>query len=485
MKPRSFYCHTVALAFFLGGVALSSRAQASAPQERPNILVILVDDLGYGDLGSYGHPTILSPNLDRLAEEGIRFTDFYSAAPVCSPARAGFLTGRIPSRIGIYDWIPPGSDVHLPVEETTVATLLHDAGYATSLFGKWHLNGALDSDQPQPDDHGFDHWYATAGFAMPSHHNPFNFVLNGVELGPLEGYACQLVTDEAIRWLRDVRDPAKPFFQFVSYHEPHEAIASPPELIAGYPATQNVNEAEYFANVTNLDLAVGRLLDALDELGLADDTFVLFTSDNGPEMLNRHPQAHRSYGSAGPLRGKKLQLWEGGIRVPGIVRWPGRAPAGVVSRTPVSGIDLLPTLCEVAGVQVPARIELDGASLVPALNGKELQREVPLFWYHYKSWGGPKVVMRRGSWKFAGYWDGPERLRTDSATMRPGDLKLIRTTPLVRFELYDLESDLGERKDLASAEPEVFKAMKAEMLELYTEVQAQGRDWRESWLRRW
>lgn len=485
MNFPSCYRLVVVLAVSLAGVLPCCTGHAATSLERPNILVILVDDLGYGDLGSYGHPNIRSPNLDRLAQNGMRFTDFYSAAPVCSPARAGFLTGRIPSRIGVYDWIPPGSDVHLPAEEMTVATLLREAGYATSLFGKWHLNGALDNGQPQPDDHGFDYWYATAGFAMPSHRNPFNFMLNGVEVGPLEGFACQLVTDEAIRWLHELRDPSKPFFQFVSYHEPHEAIASPAELVAGYPATQNLNEAEYFANVTNLDLAVGRLLDTLDDLGLTEDTFVLFTSDNGPEMLNRHPQAQRSYGSAGALRGKKLQLWEGGIRVPGIVRWPGRVPAGVVSETAVSGIDLLPTLCEIAGVQLSQTIQIDGASMVPALEGKELRREVPLFWYHYKSWGGPKVVMRRGDWKLAGYWAGPERLRTDSSTMRPGDVKMIRTTPLVRFELFDLERDPGELSDVSASNPKIAEAMKIEMLRLYSEIQSQGRAWRESWLRRW
>lgn len=462
-------------------------AQGSeAFDSRPNILVILVDDLGYADLGSYGHPTIRSPNLDRLAGEGLRFTDFYSAAPVCSPARAAFLTGRIPVRTGIYDWIPPGSDMHLTADQTTVAELLRDAGYQTSMLGKWHLNGALDADQPQPDDHGFDHWYATAGFATPTHLDPFNFVLNGGEVGPLEGYACQLVTDEAIRWLNEERDPARPFFQFVSYHEPHEAIASPPELVASYPATQNPQEAEYFANVTNLDLAVGRLLAALDVLDLADNTFVLFTSDNGPEMLNRHPQARRSYGSAGPLRGKKLQLWEGGIRVPGIVRWPGHTQAGSVSAMPVSGVDLLPTLCAVGGVPLPEELELDGVDATPVFAGNDLDREVPLFWYHYKAWGGPRAVMREGRWKLVGFWDGPERLRTDSATMRPGDLELIRTTKLIRFELFDLETDPGERHDVAAKNPAVFEVMRTRMVKLLAEVQADARRaWKESWLRRW
>ncbi len=452
---------------------------------RPNFVIMVADDLGYGDLGSYGHPEIRTPNLDQLADEGMSFADAYAAAPVCSPARTGLLTGRIPSRVGIYDWIPPGSDVHLPMEETTFAELLRDAGYQTVYLGKWHLNGGLGTDQPQPDDHGFDHWLATTGFAMPTHLNPFNFVRNGEELGPLEGYACQLLSDEAILWMTTIRDPDRQFLMVIGYHEPHEAIASPPELTASYPATQNRNEAEYFANVTNLDLAVGRVMTELHDLGLAKNTMVLFTSDNGPEMINRHPQAQRSYGSAGELRGRKLQLWEGGIRVPFIVRWPGHTAPGSVSATPVSAIDLLPTLCELAAVSIPETIVLDGASLTPALAGGEVDRVTPLFWHDYKAWGGPRVVLRDGRFKLAAWWDGPEIVRTDSSTMRPGDLELIATATLVRFELFDFETDPGERHDVADLFPEVFARMKTEMLELYGEIQADVHPWKESWLRRW
>jgi arylsulfatase A len=460
-------------------------AAAVPADDRPNFVVMVADDLGYGDLGSYGHLTVRTPNIDRLAEQGLRFTDGYAAAPVCSPARTGLLTGRIPSRVGVYDWIPPGSDVHLPAEETTIAELLRDAGYQTVYLGKWHLNGGLGTDQPQPDDHGFDHWFATTGFAMPTHLNPFNFALNGVEMGPMEGYACQLLSDEAVRWLNELRDPERPFVMVIGYHEPHEAIASPPDITATYPATQNRNEAEYFANITNLDLAVGRVIDTLDSLALADDTMVIFTSDNGPEMVNRHPQAQRSYGSAGGLRGRKLQLWEGGIRVPFIVRWPERTGPGGVSSTPVSGIDLLPTLCELAGVGVPDAIDLDSTSFAPALTGASIDRTTPLFWHDYKAWGGPRVVLRDGRFKLAGYWDGPEILRTDSSTMRPGDCELIRTAKLVFFELYDLESDPGERHDVADEHPEVVSTMKAEMLSIYGEIQAEVKQWEESWLRRW
>ena len=456
-----------------------------AAQERPNFVVIVADDLGWGDLGSYGHPTIRTPSIDRLAAEGLRFTDGYAAAPVCSPARAGLLTGRIPSLTGIFDWKPPGSDVHLRAEETTVASLLRDTGYDTCFVGKWHLNGGLNTDQPQPDDHGFDHWFATAGFAMPTHRNPFNFSRNGSETGPLEGYACQLVTDEAIGWLDARGDSTDPFFLLVSYHEPHEAIASPAELVDSYPSTQNRNEAEYFANVTHLDMAVGRLMEALGARGLDLDTLVVFTSDNGPEMVNRHPQAQRSYGSAGPYRGRKLQLWEGGIRVPFIVRWPGRVPAGAVSADPVSSIDLLPTLCALAGIELPEDLHVDGTDIGPTLAEKPLRRAAPLFWHHYKSWGGPKTALRSGRWKLVGYWDGPEILRTDSATMRPGDQELIRSAKLIRFELYDIVSDPGERRDVAGDHPEIVASLRSETLAIYGQIQEKEMGWSESWLRRW
>lgn len=453
--------------------------------ERPNFVVMVADDLGWGDLGSYGHPTIRTPHLDRLAERGIRFTDGYAAAPVCSPARAGLLTGRIPSRVGIYDWIPPGSDVHLKTSETTVAELLRDAGYETFYLGKWHLNGGLDTDQPQPDDHGFDHWLATAGFAMPSHLDPFNFALDGVELGPQRGYACQLLADQALRWLSRRHDRDRPFLMVIGFHEPHEVIASPPELTDSYPVTQNRQEAEYFANVTNLDSAVGRIVTALDAMGYAENTLVLFTSDNGPEMTNRHPQAQRSYGSAGILRGKKLQLWEGGIRVPFIVSWPGRIEPGTVSAVPVSGLDLLPTLAELAGVAPPVALELDGVSIAPALSDRPIERSTPLFWHDYKAWGGPRVVLRDGRFKLAAWWDGPEILRTDSSTMRPGDLELIRTAELVRFALYDLETDPGERHDVSAEHPEIVAALEPRLLEIYAAIQADVTPWNESWLRRW
>jgi len=202
-------------------------------------------------------------------------------------------------------------------------------------------------------------------------------------------------------------------------------------------------------------------------------------------MTNRHQQAQRSYGSAGGLRGHKLQLWEGGIRVPFIVRWPGHVAPGSLSDTAISGVDLLPSLCELAGVPVSETVDLDGASFAPAFSGDDVVRETPLFWHDYKAWGGPRVVLREGRFKLAAWWDGPEILRTDSSTMRPGDLELIATSRLVRFELFDLETDPGERVDVADRFPEVFANMKRQALELYGEIQADIHPWNESWLRRW
>ncbi|MEK6235911.1 MAG: sulfatase-like hydrolase/transferase, partial [Planctomycetales bacterium] len=217
---------------------------ASQVEAKPNIVVILCDDLGYGDLACYGHPHIKTPNLDRMAKDGVRLTDFYSTAPVCSPSRVGLLTGRSPNRAGVYDWIPASGNaakgrgrVHMRRSETTIPALLKDAGYATCVSGKWHCNAAFNSPkQPQPSDFGFDHWFATQNNAAPSHANPRNFVRNGKPVGPLQGYSCQIVVDEAIGWLEGHlrNNPRQPFFLYVPFHEPHEPVASPPELVAHY-----------------------------------------------------------------------------------------------------------------------------------------------------------------------------------------------------------------------------------------------------------
>jgi arylsulfatase A len=444
--------------------------------ERPNFLVILCDDLGYGDLGCYGHPAIKTPNLDKLASEGMRLTECYSSAPVCSPSRAGLMTGRTPSRLGIYDWISNGHPMHLKKEELTVATLLKKSGYATCHVGKWHLNGKFNSpEQPQPGDHGFEHWMSTQNNAAPSHENPTNFVRNGTPVGPQEGYSCEVVTSEAVRWLKELRDKSKPFFQFVCFHEPHEPIASPPDLVSQYPAAIKEGEALYYANVSNVDRSVGKLLATLDELKLTERTFVLFTSDNGPETLKRYASGWRSHGSPGPLRGMKLHLYEGGIRVPGIVRYPIRVKAGQTVSEPVCGLDILPTFCELAGVALPENHQLDGASVSSVLDGRPAERTVPLYWHYFRSIGAPKAAMRVGDFMILGHWDGPQL--GPGGSVHKGDCEAIKAAKLVGFELYNLKDDLGQTTDLAASQPEKLKELATLLVKKYEEVQAAGPLW--------
>lgn len=421
-------------------------------QKRPNIVVVLCDDLGYGDLGCYGHRHIQTPNLDRLATDGMQFIDCYAAAPVCSPSRAGMLTGRTPHRCGVYDWIPSDDSMHLRAEEVTVATLLKNAGYATCHVGKWHCNGRFNSsEQPQPDDHGFEYWFSTQNNASPTHHNPNNFVRNGKQVGGLEGYSSELIVDEGIRWLKNRRDREKPFCLFVWFHSPHEPIATGEEFVKLY---EGHKEAIYYGNVTQMDHAFGRLMKTLDELQLRDDTFVMFTSDNGPETLNRYKNAFRSFGSPGPLRGMKLHLYEGGIGVPGIIRWPEHSEPWSVSHEPISGTDILPTLCALAGIKVPDDRPIDGASILPIFEGRAVERQVPLYWRYDQALSKPFTVA-----------------------MRQGDWKLLADSSMTLFELYNLREDRTEKNNLVLSEAGRLEAMKQTLTELHHEIDAEGPQW--------
>jgi arylsulfatase A len=448
---------------------VAARGAAAELPARPNILVILCDDLGYGDIGCFGHPRIKTPHLDQLAAEGIKLTSCYASAPVCSASRAGLMTGRTPTRIGIYDWIPTNHAMHLTKDEISIATLLKRAGYRTCHVGKWHLNGKFNQpEQPQPGDHGFDHWMSTQNNAGPSHLNPRNFVRNGKRVGPQEGYACQLVVDEAIRWLESGKDSKQQFFQFVCFHEPHEPIASPPDLVASYGDVSPREKAEHHANITNMDLAVGRLLAKLDELKLAENTLVLFTSDNGPETLKRYPNAARSYGSPGDFRAMKLWLYEGGIRVPGILRWPAAKHGSRVIDEPVSNVDLLPTFCELAGIDPPKDRVLDGASFASLLRGEaKVERTTPLYWHYIHALGAPRAALRDGDWMILGKWKAGT----------PQTLAAGKKAELVEFELYNLRTDPSQQHDLASQEPEQLARLREQLVKKYAEVQAAGPVW--------
>lgn len=444
------------LAFALGFI-VSSMLQAA--EQRPNIIVILCDDLGYGDLGIHGHPHIQTPNLDALANSGIRFTNFYSTAPVCSPSRVGLMTGRSPNRAGVYDWIPPAGrarpdardQVHMRTGETTVAQLLKSAGYATCMAGKWHCNSHFNhADQPQPGDAGFDHWLATQNNAAPSHANPQNYVRNGKPVGPLEGFSCQIVAEETIDWMgqRQKANSDQPFFVYMAFHEPHEPVASPKELVEQYlSVTENRDQAEYFANVHNVDLAVGRVIRFLEKQKLRDNTLVVFTSDNGPETLLRYRSANRSWGVTGNHRGMKLHTHDGGIHVAGLLSWPGAVKAGQVIRQPVSALDLLPTLTELAGASLPENRTFDGMSLASLLTtGQFPNRTKPLVWAYYNAINEAKVAMRTREWKVLARLDSGEFQQLQNLT--PKTKKQLERATLTDFEIYNVDADPGETQNL-------------------------------------
>ncbi|MEM7010951.1 MAG: sulfatase-like hydrolase/transferase [Verrucomicrobiota bacterium] len=455
------------------GLCILMLTSLAAADDRPNFLLVLCDDLGYGDIGCYGHDVIQTPHIDAFAREGLKLTDCYSPAPNCSPARTGLMTGRVPWRVGVHNWIPFMSPMHVKDTEITIATLLRDAGYSTCLSGKWHLNGNFNlPGQPQPDDHGFEHWFATQNNALPNHRDPYNFVRNDIPVGPLEGYAAPLVADEAIDWLKSGRDKEAPFFLFVSFHEPHEPIATAPKYEKLYEQFDDPAQRAHHGNITQMDEAFGRLMKQLEDDGLRDSTLVFFTSDNGPAITGMHPN-----GSSGPLRDKKGAIYEGGIRVPGIFRWPGKIDAGTESDVPVSGVDVLPTFCELANVDAPTDRKIDGTSFAPVFKGNSIERETPLYWHFYRAKGEMRVAMRVGDWKLLAGLDGPPHEGPPNLTNAQNQAN--RTAELIDFELYNLKEDIAEGMPAQDDQPERFEAMKKQMTALYREVRDESPQWPE------
>ncbi|MCA9044343.1 MAG: sulfatase [Planctomycetaceae bacterium] len=449
-------------------VLLGARFASAA--ERPNILLVLCDDLGYGDLGCYGHEVVQTPNIDKFAAQGLRLTDCYAAAPNCSPSRTGMMTGRTPYRVGVYNWIPFLSPIHVRESELTIAKLLQGNGYDTCHVGKWHLNGWFNlPSQPQPGDMGFDHWFSTQNNALPNHRNPYNFVRNGIPAGPLEGYASKLVADEAIQWL-DGRDGESPFFIYCCFHEPHEPIATAPEFSSLYGNGEQPSLEAHHGNITQMDTAFGRLMQYLDDHELADNTLVLFTSDNGPAMTRWHP-----HGSTDCLREYKGHMYEGGIRVPGIVRWPGRIKPGTESDEPVCGVDFLPTLCEVSQTKLPNDRILDGASFVPVFSGKPVKRTRPLYWQFNYAGSAPRVAIRDGDWKLTAELDINDQGNLTDITDE--QMQQLKTARPVSYELFNLREDRSESHNVSSQHPEKFESMKRILNAYYKEVQEEGPVW--------
>lgn len=445
-------------------ILLGCRPTGESHQEMdtPNILILLADDLGYGDLGCYGG-IAHTPNLDRLALEGIRFTDFYAAAPNCSPSRVGLLTGRSPSKVGMYNYLSDKHPMHLPGEEITIAEVVRTKAYRTGHFGKWHVS-CLPQDpelnQPQPDEQGFEHSLGTANNARPTHLNPNNFIRNGDSTGILNGYSCDIVVQEAINWL-DTLSPADPFLMYVAFHEPHKIVASPPDLTAKY-AGYSKAEAEYFASVENMDRAAGRLLSELAKRGLEENTIILFASDNG---------SYRN-GSNGELLGGKSFVYEGGIRVPGILRWKGRIDAGQVIHEPVGLVDVMPTICALTGAEHPNHSELDGVSWHPLLTHSSLEREKPLSWFFYRT--SPEIAMRFGDYVMLGR-DRDSTLHTHPLTAP--DMDYIKTMDLEDFELYNLKTDMKQEHNIDYRTVDMGAQYRRQITDRLKEIQQVGPYW--------
>jgi arylsulfatase A-like enzyme len=452
-------------------VTLSLFLSASSLAEQPNVLLIYVDDLGYGDLGGYGHPVIKTPNIDALARDGMTFTNYYAPSALCSPSRAGVLTGRAPYRTGIKSWIPENSGVFLRDEEITLAEVLKAEGYATALIGKWHLNSDLGSeDEPQPTDQGFDYFYGHNAFQVPTNKNPTNIYRDRQLLPQQEGFTAQLYVDEAIGWLEH-QDNGRPFFLFLSMAEPHTPIENPREyneLYSEYtngpvvPIPSGLPEVpvekltprgpgEYYANIAYMDAQLGRLLRWLDHKNLADDTIVVFASDNGPVTSSWLSWYEiNAYGSTGGYRGRKHFLHEGGIKVPAIIRYPGTVEPGSMSDDLVVGTDLFVTLARLGGGAVPDDRPIDGIDVRTVLSGGELG-ERTVFWA-LDSVSDLEFAVRKGDWKLLIDREGNPRELYDLAVdpleffnVREDETAVV-TDLMARFEAQSYLQD-GARKD--------------------------------------
>lgn len=427
-------------------------AEAGGNTARPNVVLVMADDQGFGDTGYNGHPNLKTPNLDALAREGLRLNRFYTAHFNCSPTRASIMTGRHPDRMGTFN---PGAPIR--AQELTVAKVLQSAGYATGHFGKWHLNGKngdkntkdlpgraiLATDPLSPGKMGFDQWVSADNFF------DLDPVLgrNGVP-EKFHGDSSDVTTDEALKFIRAQAAAGKPFFAVVwfgSPHVPHEALAADKALYASL----SESEQNYYGELTAVDRSLGRVRAALRELKVSENTLLWYNSDNG--------------GAAGPkstgnLRGSKSTLWEGGVRVPGLVEWPARIAKPFVSEMPCSTLDMYPTILAATGAVAEKQIQpLDGVNLLPMFDGKMESRgkSIP-FWNRAGGRDGHAALI-----------DWPYKLHTNAAAAKPKGKKAApdagEAAPGSSIQLYDVSKDPRETTDLAKEQPDRVAKMTAEL----------------------
>jgi arylsulfatase A-like enzyme len=441
-----------------GQFALSAKSANQAG--KPNIIFILTDDLGWGDPKCFGHPFMKTPNIDKLAKQGTTFTQFYVNNPVCSPSRTAFMTGQFPARHGVHqhfatakqnaarnmpNWLDPAAPM--------VTRLLKKSGYATGHFGKWHLSSMTIPNAPLPDKYGIDD--CATRRTRPKWRGKIPYY---------RAKSTGIFVDETLRFIRECK--GKPFYVNLWTLVPHATLKPTPEELKvyedlkvdekqfkGYMRTYLADAPKligqmkvYCAAVTGMDKALGRLFDALEKMGLAENTLVVFTSDNGPEDYNVKNAANAGAGSPGLLRGRKRSLYEGGVRTPLVVRWPGRVKADHRDETSViTGVDWLPTVCKLAGADI-GDIKPDGEDVSDMLTGKTRRRTKPIFW----EWRGGIA--------------GNQTYRPPSLAIRDGKWKFFMNPDHSRRELYDISADSEERTNLAKKQTDIARRLEEKLL---------------------
>lgn len=464
---HTFFCHMVLTAIMFAFLLLAQHTELrAADKQKPNIVLFLIDDLGWRDLGCQGSAYYKTPNIDRLASEGVRFTDAYAACAVCSPTRAAVLTGKYPARLLLTDWLPSGRwDPKaklregrflrgLPMEEFTLAEALREGGYRTASIGKWHLGSEPFS---LPEHHGFDVNIAGNAHGAPG---SYFFPYAGDWSIPTTGqkakwsvlpdgkpgeYLTDRLTDEALKFIENSKD--KPFFLYFPHYGVHSPLQAKAEMIAKYehiPEAERQGKPEYAAMVESVDESMGRVMGTLADLGLDKNTVVIFTSDNGG-FYNATDNA--------PLRANKGAYYEGGIRVPLIVRWPDVAKPGLVVNQPVTSTDFYPTCLTAAGLDSLPNQHMDGRDLTQLLQGNGKFDRETLFWH------------------FPHYNDHPSSV--PSSVIRKGEWKLIESFDPESIELYNLESDLSETTNLASSQPSKLAELQSDLNAWRTVVRAE------------
>ncbi|MDR8392407.1 sulfatase-like hydrolase/transferase [Aliifodinibius sp. S!AR15-10] len=434
--------------------------------DRPNIIFIFIDDMGYGDISSFGNKLLETPNIDRLAEEGITLTNFYVASPICSPSRVAITTGQYPARWGVHSYLASSEKNrqremanYLDPKAPSIARTMQKAGYATAHYGKWHMGGGRDiGDAPLPRAYGFDRSLVSfeglgprllregQGLSEQSAQlgqGPVHWVKKWEKTG--------IYVDSTLAFID--RHQKEPFYIHLWPGDVHDPFIPKPEWREKFREyDNNPYQRDFLATLWNLDHQVGRVLDRLDELDRADNTLVVFTSDNGPtDWPFYYEEYHWPPGSSGPFRGRKWSLYEGGIRMPFLARWPGHIPAGAVDVSTVMGAtDLFKTICSLAGVQ-PSQVTFDGEDMSEVLLGKPQQRKAPLFW----EYGREEFYLSPGN----------PRFQSPNLAVRDGKWKLLINADSTDAEFYNLKLDHAETQNLVDEMPDTARRLATELLE--------------------